>query len=89
MHLRHSIAAGAVVAAAVPAGLLGVGAGASLARSALGPAAGSAKAPTVALRSTKRGKILVAGSNGRTLYLFTNGRTRARAQVPAPRCGRR
>jgi predicted lipoprotein with Yx(FWY)xxD motif len=70
MHLKHSIAAAAAVTAVVPAGLLGVGAGASLARSALDPVAGAAKAPTVSVRTTKLGKILV-GSSGRTVYLFT------------------
>jgi predicted lipoprotein with Yx(FWY)xxD motif len=71
MHLRPSaIAAAAVVAAAVPAGLLAAGAGASIAREAAAPATTTAKAPTVALRSTKRGKILVDGRTGHALYLF-------------------
>jgi predicted lipoprotein with Yx(FWY)xxD motif len=70
MHLKHSIATAAAVTAVVPAGLLGVGAGASIAHSALDPAGVAATAPTVALRTTKLGKVLVAGRSGRTLYLF-------------------
>lgn len=78
MHLKHSIAAAAVVTAAAPAGLLGVGVGASLARSALEPVAGAAKAPTVALHKTRLGKILVSGKSGRTLYLFSqDGKNRS------------
>jgi predicted lipoprotein with Yx(FWY)xxD motif len=71
MHLKHSIAAAAIVTAAVPAGLLAAGAGASIADSAVGPLGGAAKAPTVALHKTSLGKVLAAGSSGRTLYLFT------------------
>lgn len=70
MHVRHSIVTATVVAAAVPVGLLAADAGASIARTAGDPAAVAAKAPTVALRKTSLGKILVA-SNGHTLYLFT------------------
>jgi predicted lipoprotein with Yx(FWY)xxD motif len=73
MHIKHSAVAAAVVAvsAAVPAGILAAGAGASLAREASDHTAVAAKAPTVALRATKLGKILVAGSNGHALYLYT------------------
>jgi predicted lipoprotein with Yx(FWY)xxD motif len=69
MSVKHYAVAVAVAAAAVPAGVLAAGAGASIAREAA-PRAAAAKAPTVALRTTKRGKILVAGANGRTLYLY-------------------
>ena len=70
MHLKHSAAAAAVVTAAVPAGMLAAGAGASIARQASSPAASVATVATVALRQTKLGKILVVGKTGRTLYLF-------------------
>ena len=76
MHIKHSIVVAAVVTAAIPAGLLGVGAGASIAHSAVDPVAHAAKAPTVALRKTSLGKVLVAGASGRTLYLFSeDGKT--------------
>jgi predicted lipoprotein with Yx(FWY)xxD motif len=55
----------------VPAGLLSLGAGASIARSAAATVAHAAKAPTVVLHETRHGKVLAAGSNGRTLYLFS------------------
>jgi predicted lipoprotein with Yx(FWY)xxD motif len=71
VHIKHSIVVAAVVTAAIPAGLLGVGAGASIAHSAVDPVAHAAKAPTVALRKTSLGKVLVAGASGRTLYLFS------------------
>jgi predicted lipoprotein with Yx(FWY)xxD motif len=70
LHLKHSIVAAAVVSAAVPAGLLSAGAGASIARTADDAIAHAAKAPTVALRKTRLGKVLVVGASGRTLYLF-------------------
>ncbi len=70
MQLKHSIVAAAVITAAVPAGLLSAGAGASIAHTAVDPVAVAAKARTVAVRKTSLGKILVAGSNGRTLYIF-------------------
>src|SRR5258708_2683852 len=69
MNTKHSALAAAVVTAAVPAGVLAAGAGASIARTASAPARTAATA-TVALRSTKLGKILVVGRSGRTLYLF-------------------
>jgi predicted lipoprotein with Yx(FWY)xxD motif len=68
MHVKHSIAA-AVLSAAVPGVLLGVGAGASIARSAVDPVANAAKTATVGLRATSLGRVLVVGSGGRTLYL--------------------
>ena len=71
MQIRHSAIAAAVVTAAVPAGILAAGAGASFARQASNPAAVAAKTATVALRTTKHGKILVVGKSGLTLYLFT------------------
>ena len=71
MNLRHSALAAAAVTVAVPVGLLAVGAGSSLAHQAVRADAHAASAPTVALRSTKYGKILVVGKTGRTLYLFT------------------
>jgi predicted lipoprotein with Yx(FWY)xxD motif len=69
MSVKHYAVAAAVAAAAVPAGVLAAGAGASIARESA-PRATAAKAPTVALRTTKRGKILVAGANGHALYLY-------------------
>jgi predicted lipoprotein with Yx(FWY)xxD motif len=69
MHVRHSIVTAAIVAAGVPVGLLAVDAGASLARGAGDPAATAAGKATVAVRSSGHGKILVSGSNGRSLYL--------------------
>ncbi|MDQ6807279.1 MAG: hypothetical protein M3065_20515 [Actinomycetota bacterium] len=72
MHLKHSIVAAVLVTAAVPAGLLASGAGASIARHASAPAAVTAKAPTVALRTTHLGKVLVVGSSGHALYIFTH-----------------
>src|ERR1035438_3617484 len=68
MHVKHSIAA-AVLSVAVPGVLLGAGAGASIARSAGDPVANAAKTATVRLGATSLGKVLVAGSGGRTLYL--------------------
>ena len=70
MHIKHSVIAAAVVTAAVPAGLLAFEAGGAIAAHAPDRAAVAAKASTVALRSTKLGKILVAGSDGHTLYLY-------------------
>jgi predicted lipoprotein with Yx(FWY)xxD motif len=70
MHVKRSIAA-AVLSAAVPGVLLGAGAGASIARSG-DPVANAAKTATVGLRATSLGKVLVAGSSGRTLYLSTH-----------------
>jgi predicted lipoprotein with Yx(FWY)xxD motif len=67
MNIKHSFAAAAViVTAAVPAGLLVAEASA---RGAVDPAATPAKTPTVSLRMTSLGSILVAGVSGRTLYL--------------------
>jgi predicted lipoprotein with Yx(FWY)xxD motif len=68
MHVKRSIAA-AVLSVAVPGVLLGAGAGASIARSAGDPVANAAKTATVRLGATSLGKVLVAGSGGRTLYL--------------------
>jgi hypothetical protein len=62
MHVKRYAAAVVVVSAAVPAGLLAVGAGSSIARES-GARAVAAKAPTVALRNTKLGQILVVGCN--------------------------
>ena len=62
---HHPLLAAAVVTAAVPGAILAAQAGASTI-----PAAVAAKAPTVALRTTHLGRILVAGSTGRTLYLY-------------------
>ncbi len=64
---KRSVLAAALVAAC----LLVAGVSASVARTARAPAAVAAKAPTVALRKTHLGKILVSGANGHTLYLFT------------------
>lgn len=78
MHVKHSVVAAAVVTAAVPAGILANGAGASIARRASDPAARGANIATVALRRTGLGKILVAGRSGRTLYLFvSDGKNRS------------
>jgi predicted lipoprotein with Yx(FWY)xxD motif len=66
MHIKHHrLLAAAVLTAAVPGGILATQAGASTM-----PHAVAAKASTVALRSTHLGHILVAGSTGRTLYLY-------------------
>jgi predicted lipoprotein with Yx(FWY)xxD motif len=67
---KRSVLAVALVAAC----LLVAGVSASVARTARAPAAVAAKAPTVALRKTHLGKILVSGANGHTLYLFTQDR---------------
>ncbi|MDQ6776878.1 MAG: hypothetical protein M3071_11845 [Actinomycetota bacterium] len=72
MHIKHYAVAAALATAAIPAGVFAAGAGASIARETTAPAAVAAKAPTVALRSTKHGKILVVGSSGLTLYLDAN-----------------
>jgi predicted lipoprotein with Yx(FWY)xxD motif len=72
MQIKQYAVAAAVAAAAIPAGILAAGAGASIARESAAPTAVAAKAPTVALRSTKRGKILVNGRSGLTLYLFAH-----------------
>jgi predicted lipoprotein with Yx(FWY)xxD motif len=68
---KRSVVAAALGTVAVAACLLVAGVGASVARTARAPAAVAAKAPTVALRQTHLGKILVSGANGHTLYLFT------------------
>jgi predicted lipoprotein with Yx(FWY)xxD motif len=75
VNIKHSALAAAVVTAAVPAGLLASGAGASIARQASKPSVRAAATATVALRSTRLGKILVVGRTGRTLYLFNKDAT--------------
>lgn len=70
MKLRHPVLAAAAVALAAPAAVLAAGPGNSPAPSASAPTARAATAPTVALRSTRYGKILVVGATGRTLYLY-------------------
>jgi predicted lipoprotein with Yx(FWY)xxD motif len=74
MTIKRSVV-GATLGTFAGAGcLLIAGVGASAAHTARAPAAVVAKAPTVALRSTHLGKILVSGANGHTLYLSTGDR---------------
>ena len=70
MVARRALVVGAVVAAALPA-------------AAAGAVAGASKAPTVALRSTHLGKILVVGATGRTLYAFaSDGKNKSNCTGP-------
>src|ERR1035441_5197485 len=72
MHIKRSWVGAGVIAIAAPAGLLLAGVEASVARTSAPRVASAAKAPTVAVRKTSLGKILVAGVSGRTLYLLTS-----------------
>lgn len=76
MHVKGSIAI-AVLSAVVPGALAGAasGTGASIPGSAGDPVANAARPATVRLGSTRLGKVLVAGGDGRTLYLSIHDTT--------------